>query len=338
MNQDKIIHHATVLNFLEAAVKNNRLAHAYIFNGQEGIGKFMVAKRFASLLLCAKRVNAKATSFDSICHVCASCNQIAKDISPEVFVVKKDDAKKYISVDMARDLIQQLLTKSFDERFKIIIIDEAHNLNAGAANALLKTLEEPSIPVVMILVTSNINALPKTVISRTQVINFFPVPSDNIFRRLIELGIDRDRALILSRLAFGSPGKVLRYVTDSYLLNDYKGLITQLVDLVMAGLKDRFVIGATLLPHKAGSFNETGQALGRVLDSWLLVLRDVMLLQSNNNQAIVHVFVLDKLQTIASKFSIAHICKLMRKIEESKRDLKTNVLPQLIFENILVNF
>ncbi len=336
-SESRIIHHENILKFLEMSVKNNRIAHAYIFNGQDGIGKLMVAKRLASLFLCAEHINTRKATFNSICNNCVSCIQISKDISPDVIVIRKDDTKKNIPIDTVRDLTHGLSTKSFNER-KIIIIDGANYLSEQAANAMLKTLEEPISPVIIILITSSINIIPKTIISRAQVINFYPVPSKKLFNYLVEIGVRRELALTLSRLAFGSPGKVLKYIKDDVLLSSYNQSISQLIDLTLADLKDCFEISAGLLPSKGISFNETVGTLEHLFDLWLLVLRDVILLQSNNNQAVVHVFMLDKLKKAASQFSVLEICKLMQKIMESKLDLRLNILPQLIFDNLLLSF
>jgi DNA polymerase III subunit delta' len=171
-----------ITEFLEKAIIKNELAGTYIFQGIDDLGKSTVARYFAQILLCQDR---KSTDILP-CGLCPSChsfktgqnnNETNEDMlmHGDCHIIKKDDDKKNISIEQVRDFIRVLSMSSFLGNYKIGIIKQADTLSLEAANALLKTLEEPNEKVVIILITPDLETLPETIVSRSQVLNFYPV-------------------------------------------------------------------------------------------------------------------------------------------------------------------
>ncbi|MDZ4383510.1 MAG: hypothetical protein U0937_02595, partial [Thermodesulfovibrionia bacterium] len=158
-----IIGQERAIEILRGCIKRNRVAHAYIFAGDEGIGKKLTAINFAKALNCQKPVTSKnkdlslVTRHSSLieidcCDGCSSCIKINKSIHPDFFFIAPENGE--IKVDVIRELQESISYKAFEGGWKVIIIDEAETLNQPAANACLKTLEEPPEQTILILISS----------------------------------------------------------------------------------------------------------------------------------------------------------------------------------------
>ncbi|MEQ1847696.1 MAG: DNA polymerase III subunit delta', partial [Nitrospira sp.] len=134
--------HEQPISLLQATVCNGRLAHAYLFYGEARIGKLMTAVRLAQALNCEQLAQTEAQ--DS-CGRCRSCLQIAARTHPDYFVIEPDPkaATPQIKIEQVREIEQQFVYRPLIGERKICLIDDADRLTIGAANALLKTLEEP---------------------------------------------------------------------------------------------------------------------------------------------------------------------------------------------------
>lgn len=163
--------HEQPISLLQATLCNRRLAHAYVFYGEARIGKLMTAVRLAQALNCEQP--SQTVAQDS-CGRCRSCLQIAARTHPDYFVIEPDPkaATPQIKIEQVRGIEQQFVYRPLIGERKICLIDDADRLTIGAANALLKTLEEPPGDSLFILVTSRLHALPITIRSRCQALRF----------------------------------------------------------------------------------------------------------------------------------------------------------------------
>jgi DNA polymerase III subunit delta' len=167
----EITGHEQPISLLQASVRNGRLAHAYLFHGEARIGKWMTAVRLIQALNCEQPSH--TDNFDSCGH-CRSCLQIVARTHPDCFVIEPDpeSATPQIKIEQVREIEQQFVYRPLIGERKICLIDEADRLTIGAANALLKTLEEPPGHGLFILVSSRPHALPITIRSRCQALRF----------------------------------------------------------------------------------------------------------------------------------------------------------------------
>ena len=177
------------ISFLENSLKKDRLSQAYIFCGPRGVGKFLAAQSFARMIVGTE-----------------------SETHPDIFILKPEKEGGNIKIDDIRQLIKDIYLKPFGGKKKVYIIDEAQAMKHEAANALLKTLEEPPTDSVLILITDDLKALFHTIVSRSQVVRFYPLKPDEIKDMLIkEHSLDDTKAHVLSRLAGGRPGKAIEY-------------------------------------------------------------------------------------------------------------------------------
>jgi len=195
--------HERACAFLRAAVANQRLAHALLFAGPDGIGKRAVAGALAAWLECT-------AGGDDACGTCASCRQAAAGSHPDLQIIAVAAGKKEIGVDRVRELKRFTQLQPLGGTMKIGIVDDAHMLTVAAQNALLKTLEEPPPRSLLILVANNPDALLPTVRSRCQRVQFAPLPTAVVVELLTtQHGVDAATARDLAALAEGSPGRAL---------------------------------------------------------------------------------------------------------------------------------
>lgn len=234
-----IIGQEKALNILKGSIAKERLAHAYLFKGEDGVGKRLTAINFAKTLNCHKTEIEKIRSWEDknistsqplnfatsrmidseliaqidCCEECPSCLKINKSIHPDVFLIEPEEGQ--IKVDIIRNLTEALAYKPFEGRYKIAIIDNAETFNQSAANAFLKTLEEPPAQCVLILVSSMAELIPSTILSRCQRVNFSPLPLGKM-RDVLKNemsgrreSINDERAALLGALSGGRPGWAL---------------------------------------------------------------------------------------------------------------------------------
>jgi DNA polymerase III subunit gamma/tau len=190
-----------VTRTLGEALKRGRIAHAFLFTGIRGVGKTTAARILARCLNCEKGPTAEP------CGECAACLEIRSGSSLDVNEI---DGATYRKIEDARAIIENLSYRPARDRFKIYIIDEAHQLTDSAFNALLKTLEEPPPHVKFILATTEPQKMPETILSRLQRYDFRRIPYLTILERLKDLagreGVEVEEAALrlLAREAGGS--------------------------------------------------------------------------------------------------------------------------------------
>ena len=202
--------HERSIAYLRRGWEAQRLAHAFVFTGPDGIGKMMVARALALGLHC------DTAPFDA-CGACNACHTIMAGTHPDVRVIAgppKD--KRDISIDQVRELQRELGFRSLSRHPKVGIIDDAHLLTLQAQNALLKTLEEPNGESVLILVAMQATALAPTILSRCQRLSFQPLPTPEVVAIIERHGRSGPEAVALATYANGSPGRALGLDPDLF--------------------------------------------------------------------------------------------------------------------------
>ncbi len=193
---DGIIGHEATLHLLEAELEAP--GHAYLFTGPAGIGKATVAQHFAAGLVCD----------DEPCRA-----RVRRAAHPDVTVLGPE-GKTALGVEQARAAIAQANLHPVEGARKVFIFDEASLMTDAAANALLKTLEEPSASTVFVLIADSPDDLPVTIASRCRTVHFGRVSEHEITEALVARGVSAERAEETARIAGGSPGMALAFATE----------------------------------------------------------------------------------------------------------------------------
>jgi DNA polymerase-3 subunit gamma/tau len=184
---DDVLNQDHIKTTLRNAIEQNRIAHGYIFSGQRGTGKTTTARIVARCLNCVQGPT------DKPCNVCSSCLEITAGGSPDVIEI---DAASNRGINEMRELRENVRYQPSRDRYKIFIIDEAHQITNEAFNALLKTIEEPPEWAVFILCTTESHKIPATIASRCQHFSFRSVDFNDLIDRMREIcvseGIEAD--------------------------------------------------------------------------------------------------------------------------------------------------
>ncbi len=193
--------HERVVDGLRRAMQRGAVAHAYLFAGPPGVGKRTVARTFAAALNCLDRP-------DDACGVCRSCRKMAQGNHPDFHEIARAEDKTAILIEQVRELIKTLQYAPYEGRVKVCLIAGAEQLNEAAANALLKTLEEPNARTTLVLTSSAPQQLLPTVVSRCQTLRFGLLTEDQVRAWVVEhLGVGEEDAALIAALAEGSLGR-----------------------------------------------------------------------------------------------------------------------------------
>ena len=192
-----IIGQEKALRILFGTLKRNRVPSSMLLTGDSGVGKRLAALNYAKAVNCLHPVD-----FDC-CDKCVSCRKIDSETHPDIsMIVPENDV---ITIETVRKLEENISLKPFEGRKKVVIIDDADTMNIYAANAFLKTIEEPPEDNLILLISSNPDKLPDTIKSRCINVRFYPLPLDGC-REVVSKNIDMKNIRAVLNLSMGRPG------------------------------------------------------------------------------------------------------------------------------------
>lgn len=320
MSFSRIYGHEKQTAALQKAIGQKRVGHAYLFSGIDSIGKKTLAVEFAKTLNCEGRNDAS-----DACDKCSSCLKIEHANHPDMIFIEAEG--QFIRIGAIREIQEQMKFKPVEGRWRAVIIDDADKMNDQAANALLKTLEEPSASNILILISSRPYSLPATIISRTRHMRYNPLPSATVARFLNERkGMDTEKAGLLAGLSGGSIGKALEL--DSEDTAGSRAEIMQI--LVSAGKNDPLSMLAL-----ASFFSQDKKKIRQELNIIRSCFRDALIYrETKKNGMLINRDNFSFIEKLAQKLSgeeILHNISLLEKAEEA---MEQNVNKTLTLETM----
>ena len=242
MSFSNIIGNKKIKEFLTKSINNNTILHSYMFVGQNGIGKKMMANEFAKMILCQ--------NFDGVeCNNCKSCVEFNSQNNPDFLCIEPEG--KVLKIDQIREMQTKVVEKPINSGKKIYIIDNADFMTNEAQNCLLKTLEEPPEYIVIILIVSNENKILTTIKSRCMKLSFEKIDDEQIKKVLVEKCNITDVNDNILKLCDGSIGKCIN-ITEKI---DYYKQIEQIFSLMNDSLT-KVINSAELLYKSKDNINE----------------------------------------------------------------------------------
>lgn len=331
MSWQRIRGHDALVEAFRRAVHRGRLAHAYLFTGPAGIGKRLFAVELAKALLC--EAQRESSGLDA-CDQCSACVQIEAGTHPDFFQAVRPADSHEFPISLMRELCQDFSLRSARGRGKVVLIDDADDLNEESSNCFLKTLEEPPPGSILILIGSSADRQLPTVVSRCQVVRFAPLAIDIVDDLLREQGLE-DKALRerVVQLSGGSPG-FAQALADSDLVDFRRRLFDELArptpDTVALAKKWMELV------EDAGKESAAQRERARLM---LHLLSDFLAdaLAINQGAAIRRVEADDHpaLNALAGRLGTERLLSLLERCLEADRQVERRVQLVLVLEGLL---
>ena len=316
-----ILGQSRATDVLRRAVARGKLAHAYLFSGPDGVGKATCARCLAAALNCHERPGEG-------CDGCVSCHKIANDLHPDLIVLRPDGA--YIKIGQVRELEQHLMFAPHEGRHRVVLVDGADRLNESAANALLKSVEEPRPRTLFVLATAALHRVTPTLVSRCQRIRFAPLEHEHLLTVIADRSdAPREDQQAAAALAEGSPGRALRLLSA-----DQMELIRKSADALLDAADSPDALASFDAAARAG---KDRQLLAEVLDVLRVWLRDLLLCREGlAGSRTVNRDQLARLERQAKRLPRAAIISRLRLVNEAQAALRGNANATLALENLVL--
>ena len=312
-----------IVEHFQNALKTEKISHAYIINGERSSGKEFIAKIFAMALQCENE------GIDP-CNECHSCKQALSGNHPDIIKVTHEKPATVGVEDIRNSVNNDVVIKPYSSKWKIYIINEAEKMTVQAQNALLKTLEEPPAYAVILLLTSNPEALLPTIQSRCVVLNMKPVPDDIVKNYLMqELHIPDYKADVCTAFARGNLGKAKALAASE----EFDNIKTEAVSL----LKYIREMEITDIMSAIKKINDYKIDINDYLDILSVWYRDVLLFKATNDAN--HLIFKDEIQYIkkvSNQSAYEGIEIILDALEKAKARLRANVNFDLTMELLLL--
>ena len=324
--------HQRAVNALRRGLEEGRLSHAYLFAGPANVGKMTLALDLARLVNCVAEVPA--------CGDCRHCGRIAQGLHADVRVVGPgyggDEAaqgKSSIGIGEVRALEREANLKPFEGGTRVFIVEDAERLTPEAANALLKTLEEPPSQVLLVLLAAEPSVLPPTVLSRCRQIELRPMPVEEVAQELRSRnGTDSLRTEEIARLSGGRLGWALRAVQAPDMIDGRAERLQEVQEVIEGTLERRFKYAAGL----AYRFASDQASVVEELDLWRSWLRDALMIKEGREDLVLNLSMMDALRSAASALEAARIADAVHAVDETLELLRRNVNARLALERLML--
>jgi DNA polymerase-3 subunit delta' len=325
MSFKDILGHQRPITLLQRAIKNEKVVNSYLFLGNEGIGKKYVALQFAKALNC---LGGEVEREDS-CDHCASCKKIASALHPDVLVIEPEG--QYIKVDQVRQMQRQLAYRPYEGRHRVCILTAADRMAPHIPNTLLKTLEEPPLHTVIVLLANSSRFILPTILSRCQPIRFNPLPIPLLSKWLMEgKGFSEAEAHLLASLSEGSPGKALeiqeeiRQIPREELLRNWIGLKSLSMEKMWTWVES--------LPSQR-------ENLLLMLEVAKTLLRDLVMVKTLRKEPnLIHSDLLPVMEPMAVQWSLSSLLKRMEILHQTTLVVRANANTSLALEAMMLSW
>ena len=324
---------------LQNSLRENRLTHAYLFNGPRGTGKTSTAK------ILAKAINCLNGPSEEPCNQCSACERITEGAVMDVVEI---DAASNRGVEEIRDIRDKVKYAPTEVRHKVYIIDEVHMLTTEAFNALLKTLEEPPSHVMFILATTEPHKIPATIISRCQRFDFRRVSMEDEVGRLQyiceqeRIAIDKEALHYIARLSDGGMRDALSLLDQAASFATGEIQLADILSITGGIASDQFKklvsyikeqnLGAAL--ELIDTFMQEGKSADKCIENLIHYFRDLLMVRMVPNSPVIaeRVFDMAELKAIAGHFTPSEMMSMIETLNHYQSEMKYSVQPQTLLE------
>jgi len=316
--------HAWAVDMLRGHIQRDSVRHAYLFAGAPGLGKRTLALRFAQALNCSQPIAEGVP-----CGECRDCRQFEAMQHPDLAVVQAEVEGGTLKVDQVREMRRTVVLKPYQSPYRVALFLRFQEASEGAANALLKTLEEAPAHAVLILTAESPEGLLPTITSRCEILRLRPVPVEEVASLLKSRGAGDEKARLLAHISNGRPGYALRLLEDDSALEFREECLNDLWSLLSATRVEKFKYAEKLFKDR--------EALRLTLLAWVSFWRDVMLASVNASAEPANVDRLEQIEKLSGMLSLSAASRIVEDVETALARLDGNVNPRLLLEVLLLD-
>lgn len=323
---EEILGQKAIKEHFITAIQADKISHAYILNGKEGMGKMELAEAFALTLLCENREKDSAVP----CLSCHACKQVLSHNHPDLIYVSHEKPGS-IGVDDIRSQINDTVAiRPYSSKYKIYIVNEAEKMTGQAQNALLKTIEEPPAYVVILLLTTNQELFLPTILSRCVQMNLKPLRDGDIKTYLVQKEkISEDKAEVYAAFARGNLGKAVHLAESEEFQAVYQTMLALLKHLRSMDIAE---LMETIRKLKDDNLN-----LDECLDFMQLWYRDVLMFKvTKDMNLLIFKEEYSAINDMSKNSSYQGLEAVLESIEKARARLRANVNMELVMELMLL--
>jgi DNA polymerase-3 subunit delta' len=325
-----ILGHEWAKSILQEHIIQNRLRHAYLFTGPQGVGRRTLGLNFAQAINCPQ----PPVPGES-CGNCRTCQHIAKMQHPDLSIIQADKVGGVIKVEQIRELQHNLSLAPYEASYRLALLLRFEEAHTSAANALLKTLEEPPSRVILILTAESQECLPATIVSRCEVLNLRSLPLEEVIQGLQELlKIDEDQARLLAHISNRRPGYAINLSRQAHLMEQRQSWLEDHAAILSATRLERFAYAATLTKDR--DRDQVRENLQMHIQVWLSYWRDVLMCKIGPTVPFINLDHAEEIELLASQLELEQIHCTIRALERTQQLVSLNINLQLAVENLML--